>query len=267
MKWSLLLCALLLAACERNERLARALELAGENRTELEKVLHYYKDDTLKYKAACFLIGDIPGKYARVPEHPQDAYREYLNHIPKKDSAFWDTEYSLVRQGLDSIAKLGGMGGMSRREEDLTHITGGYLIRNIDAAFAAWERTDSARRCPFADFCRYVLPYRMGDEPLTDWRNTGKERYGHLLDSAFTARELAVYITQLRDVHYNIGMTRYPHTMTYGEMLLARWGTCDDMAAYLALSLRALGIPATIDFVPVWANRSSGHCPRRTRNC
>ena len=34
-----------------------------------------------------------------------------------------------------------------------------------------------------------------------------------------------------------------------------RWGTCDDMAAFLALSLRAIGIPASIDYVPAWANR------------
>ena len=29
---------------------------------------------------------------------------------------------------------------------------------------------------------------------------------------------------------------------------------------FLALSLRAIGIPASIDYVPAWANRSSSHC-------
>lgn len=36
-----------------------ALQVAGDNRKELEKALYYYKKnpaDSLKYKAACFLI-------------------------------------------------------------------------------------------------------------------------------------------------------------------------------------------------------------------
>lgn len=61
-------------------------------------------------------------------------------------------------------------------------------------------------------------------------------------------------------MRYNIGMTKYPYKQSYAEMLQTRWGTCDDMAAFLALSLRAIGIPASIDYVPAWANRSSSHC-------
>lgn len=43
--------------------LETVLQVAGENRKELEKVLHYYRinlADSLKYKAACFLIENIP---------------------------------------------------------------------------------------------------------------------------------------------------------------------------------------------------------------
>lgn len=40
-----------------------ALQAAGGNKKELQKVLHYYKKnpiDSLKYKAACFLIENMP---------------------------------------------------------------------------------------------------------------------------------------------------------------------------------------------------------------
>lgn len=45
--------ALLLTACqsEDDKRLAYALQAAGENRHELEKVLEHYRHDTLKLKA------------------------------------------------------------------------------------------------------------------------------------------------------------------------------------------------------------------------
>ena len=47
----------LMSGCvSRPDRLEYALEFAGKNRTELEKVLEHYKEDTMKYRAACFLI-------------------------------------------------------------------------------------------------------------------------------------------------------------------------------------------------------------------
>ena len=51
---------LLLCSCVNNHRLSKALELAGSNRGELEKVLIHYKDSGEKYKAACFLIENMP---------------------------------------------------------------------------------------------------------------------------------------------------------------------------------------------------------------
>lgn len=59
------LCMLAISACERKpDRLQYALEFAGKNRIELEKVLEHYKSDSLKYRAACFLIKNMPRWYA-----------------------------------------------------------------------------------------------------------------------------------------------------------------------------------------------------------
>ena len=55
---------LLLCSCVNNHRLSKALELAGSNRGELEKVLIHYKDSGEKYKAACFLIENMPKCYS-----------------------------------------------------------------------------------------------------------------------------------------------------------------------------------------------------------
>ena len=44
---------LLFSGCATKvDRLEYALEFAGENRRELEKVLEYYSDDSLKFRAA-----------------------------------------------------------------------------------------------------------------------------------------------------------------------------------------------------------------------
>ena len=48
--------------------LEQALSMAGENRSELEKVLEYYKNDSLKLEAARFLIRNMPFHFSRM-EH------------------------------------------------------------------------------------------------------------------------------------------------------------------------------------------------------
>ena len=48
--------------------LEQALSMSGENREELEKVLEYYKNDSLKLEAARFLIRNMPFHFSRM-EH------------------------------------------------------------------------------------------------------------------------------------------------------------------------------------------------------
>lgn len=47
----------LVSSCtERNSKLETVLSSAKENRSELQKVLEYYKNDSLKLEAAKYLI-------------------------------------------------------------------------------------------------------------------------------------------------------------------------------------------------------------------
>ncbi len=62
---NMLLCALcisgVLCCCSGNEdrRMEKALEISGTNRAELEKVLEHYREDSLKLRAARFLIENM----------------------------------------------------------------------------------------------------------------------------------------------------------------------------------------------------------------
>lgn len=100
---------------KRQSELQQALLLSGENRTELEKVLKRYSidpSDSLKYKAACFLILSLtmipqvtdgqgldlgnPEKITEIIYSP----RNYDNYIKKED------RYELLmsdRQGMLNI--------------------------------------------------------------------------------------------------------------------------------------------------------------------
>ena len=52
------------ASCNGHSELDKALRLSGDNRIELEKVIRHFSQDTsdsLKLKAALFLIENMPG--------------------------------------------------------------------------------------------------------------------------------------------------------------------------------------------------------------
>ena len=69
LRFTLYLVLIFLVACRQESSLERALAASGDNRKELELVLDYFRGDSLKYKAACFLIENMPGAmiHCRIP--------------------------------------------------------------------------------------------------------------------------------------------------------------------------------------------------------
>lgn len=82
---------------------------------------------------------------------------------------------------------------------DIRNITADYLIQNIETAFTAWEEAPWKEEVDFETFCRFVLPYRVSDEPLSDWRDTLRNEYVHLIKDKRHASEAfaKVYIALL----------------------------------------------------------------------
>ncbi len=129
---------ILLSACTNGvSHLDIALQQAKHNKAELEKVLKHFKHDSLKYRAACFLIENMPGKYSILPYDSLDRYKNFLKIIPQNDPISWDVRYSKIWYGFDSISKR-QLAGFSKIE-DIKVITGDYLIKNIEYAFKIWE--------------------------------------------------------------------------------------------------------------------------------
>ena len=105
------------------DRLEWALTLAGENRTELEKVLQYYKDDSLKYKAACFLIENMPYHYG-YEDARLDSVKAVLATAPLGDGYIPDSERKRKWKSFNykSLPIL----------QDVQRMTAALLIENIE---------------------------------------------------------------------------------------------------------------------------------------
>ena len=123
-----LLVIMLLTACGRGDgRLEYALQFAGGNRGELEKVLVYYKDSGQKYDAARFLIENMPQYYER-RGIPVDSGKAALATV---DSTGMVLPERVQRWGHPDMQAL-------EKVYDAQVITADFLIRNIDHAFDLW---------------------------------------------------------------------------------------------------------------------------------
>ena len=113
------------------DRLEWALTLAGENRTELEKVLQYYKDDSLKYKAACFLIENMPYHYG-YEDARLDSVKAILATAPLGDGYIPDSERKRKWKSFNykSLPIL----------QDVQRMTAALLIENIEVYGAEMQK-------------------------------------------------------------------------------------------------------------------------------
>ena len=120
-------------SCTEPSRLESVLLQSGTNRPELEKVLSHYKDDLMKYRASCFLIEHMPGKYSLEAESEDDPYRNFLRYIPAKDSINWKLDSCHVGHLLDSVSRIATP--RIRKVEDLKVVTADFFDRQYRLGF------------------------------------------------------------------------------------------------------------------------------------
>ena len=244
--------------------LETVLQVAGENRQELEKVLHYYRinlADSLKYKAVCFLIENIPF-YTYSDGEQLENYKSYYTWLKKSKS-------KTPQQVVDSIKKIYGPMKEPSKKRDIMEIDSAYLCHNIDWAFKVWQEQPWGKNISFETFCEYLLPYRIGDEPLSYWRETYYEKYNSLLDSLRMSDSLDIedpvvaanyLISKLPDKsYYYTSVTPYPFGHIGPEYVQYLSGTCREVTDFAVYLFRALGIPCAIDFVPARSYINAGH--------
>lgn len=250
-----ILLVLTLAACqsEKDRRLEYALEFAGDNRVELEKVLEHYRTDPEKLEAARFLIRNMPGWYS-YEGNELDSIHHLLvgvcegRSISKREKNKWN------RISFDSLSKI----------YDAQVITAEYLIDNIDLAFEVWRKYPWNRNLPFDDFCELILPYRIADEPLSDWRKLYYEDYGTLLDSLYKGSDVIeaskIIDGKLRKLYYIYNTDfRVPH-LNAVFLYHNRIGYCREACDLTIYAMRACGIPVATDYFVYSPDYQHYHC-------
>lgn len=236
-----------------NKAVDYALQEAGSNRIELEKVLSYYQNDSLRYEAACFLIGNMIGHFSNQGE-AMDYYKEKLATRKKPFSRdFLDSLWKETSVRYSSIDFL--------RSYDLEVVRSSYLIENIDRAFQAWESAPWHKEVSFEMFCRYILPYRVGDEQLVEhWRDSLIQGYAGCIRDVADVKQAFALIARTLEKELRTASTKCPYLLDVLTMKDARFSSCEQRCIVTGNVMRALGIPVAYDCVERWANYSTnGH--------
>ena len=232
----------------------------------VEVVLDYYANDSLKRKAAEFLIKNMPGKYG----YEDDLINRYDTLFALYEKLYKTGNYEpdpmIAKQCWKNLENTFGrlQPQYLGRRYDTEVVSAEYLIEEIETAFEAWTTTPGFISRDFNLFCRYVLPYRIGNEPLEPYRRRHFEQFRKIRDSLIInddrlIKELYHEFDRVRRYKNSKLMWSYPISMPRSKVEQARRGSCRHMSEYYVLTLRAMGIPATIDCVNHWGNRSQGH--------
>lgn len=239
----------LITSCNRTKPWG---EVAGLNENELQKVLDIYTDSTsLKKKSARFLIDNIAGHHY-YKGSAIDSYTNFVTHEKFLTSA-------IMHEKWDSLKKT----DRSVKIYDVHTLSCNYICDNIENAIKVWEKTPWRGKISEEIFLKYVLPYRVKNEPPSciGWRDSLYNRYHHLIDGVDDVRiafgKVHKYLLNEFQIHDIGGFPYLLSAMDAGQM---KTGRCINQSAYIVSVMRSLGIPASLDLIRNWANFSTnGH--------
>lgn len=242
--------------------LERALEISSNNRTELEKVLNHYAAnpaDSLKLKAAIFLIENMPGHISLVSNIEHYILIDSLN---RKNISI--TELYTISDSIKKYVKT----SPPKNTYDVKTLTSEFLINHINKSVDIWQKSPWYNIEAFDKFCEYVLPYAVSTEKRELWIDYYRNKYEHYLidylaktpyDSVslnlFCDKLNTQLITNGKLILNNKIINKYPPLMLDNIKV----GTCDDYGARTIFIMRSLGMPVCTDFSPQWCGYTATH--------
>lgn len=222
-------------------------------------VLEHFKNDSLKFKAAQFLIQNIDNKQAIIRRY-KDANNLDASELLKSFNGGKRTQY------LDSAGIYSVLDTLS----DLDTVDPDYLIKQIEEAFSVYNNNPLKVKVPFNVFCNYVLPYRVGTAELSGWRNYFNKRYMKYINS-FDRRSLSEgflleVLSREQKMWYNpynkFGIASFPSSpnQSLKDIMDTKYPySCEDYAVYYLYLYRSIGLPAAYEVIPLFGKFNYGH--------
>jgi len=189
------------------------------------------------------------------------------------NSSVWGTD-STQQHALGAVRTIHQLDSLCAQEEidttylnalllnlddaDLVQESAMDLFDDLQAALETRETFPWARELSKADFCRYVIPVRVDDEPLQRYRRWLMQKLAAVVKRCQTAEEAALEVNLWlgQRVTYQSTDWRDQGPLT---TLSCGFGRCGEETILLVAALRCVGLAARMVYVPYWAHCSDNH--------
>lgn len=239
-----------LNSCKKSKypnEVERIIEIS-DNKKELLDAIHYFENDSLKKAAIYFLIKNMANKGSIVFSE-RDIYKNVINHDWSQYDSYSEARNSKNDKGIHFVK--------DSTIPDINLIKADFLIRNVEDAFYVWNKSWS-KNIDFDDFLNYILPYRDRYEELTDnWRSSiiNKNNWIENIqeeNNLYLADSINNILKSKMKFNFNYSLSSPFPSFTRIDSLAG--GSCPYMTSLAIYYMRALGIPATRDYVTYWTN-------------
>ncbi len=244
-------------ACENEIKkdAQKTLAQAETNRAQLDSVINYFKqqpENKIKLHAAYYLIANM-SRHSTYQGSQLSAYCQSLHETPKPIprktlSAFWEKAKKEYKEPPSKI-------------KDSKILTASYLIRHIEGAFNSWQTAPWKDEIDFEDFCRYILPYRICDEVISEyWIDSLRNQYAHYIKGITNVKQAFEVLHKQLGNEFRSAKASCPYTIDVITLNNIKTGGCKEDCIWRGAICRALGIPVAYDYINCWSNYSQlGH--------
>ncbi|MEY8592378.1 hypothetical protein AALK14_13110 [Butyricimonas hominis] len=282
-KIALLLVLIIPFACTRYPAgVEETLSLAGSNRGELEKVLRHYREapaDSLKYKAACFLIDNmkwhLSTEQAIFPDSSIYKWHTRIDSLYKYatgnirdtmlNSRYYEERNYYFQIAIKKLINAMPVDTPTIKKgtfPDPKYISSAFLVSHIENAFQAWQTSPHASYLTFEQFKELILPYRaIAGYPFFENGKRLNDMFKGWLDRS-TMKDILGFI--LRYNHYtrfirsSLAINQWQHVGVY-DLFLGYKGDCICMANNACNIFRAYGIPVVVDHNVSFREKTNRH--------
>lgn len=141
---------------------------------------------------------------------------------------------------------------------DLATADGEFLLRAVRLAREARETYPWGGTIPDDVYLSYVVPARVSQEPLEDWRPFLMEQLRERLAGITSMEEAALEVNRWCGERVGFKPTQRRDQGVF-ETLASGYGRCEEMMIVHIAALRSVCIPARQTWTPYWATSDNNH--------
>ncbi len=223
---------------------------AGDNAGELREFLNHYDDERLA--AAEYSVAAIWGASATTGPG-LDSIEALYRQLPGKDAWQFDSVQLAAGRRFERMPL--------KTTKDAAVITAHYLTENLEDAWTMWKSRPWNSSLAQDLFCEMLLPYRVGDEPLSGWRKPYREWLSDLEDTISKCRNSVdaarLIAKRIEQCPYNDRLS-IPHRSAL-DLLEAPLGYCREDCDRTLYAMRSMGVPVAVDRILVSPETGTAH--------